>query len=1146
MPNAQCLMPKVILTIMMIWGAITSYGQRTYAQQSVLATGSWGKIGIIKEGIFKVDVTMLNNLGLSTGSISSNSIRLYGNGGGMLPENNAKSRIDDLDENSIEMFDGGDGIFNGTDYFIFYAAGPHQWIYDSTNQSFSYQRNLYSDTAFYFITINTNSSGKRILTQPIDTRIPQQQIISYTDRYAYESDLYNLLNSGKEWVGESFSTNFGGTTTRNFPLNWNGLITSEPLTISTSVTGRSVGNSAQFSVALNNRNIQTVNIPAVSGDLLGAFARNVKTTGNYLSTQSNLTLSISYQSTAAGAEGWLNQFTITGKRSLSFTDNNYLAFRDTRTPQLNTAGQFNISNSPTATSVWNITNPIQPTKISINQNGTNINFVTDISQLKEYIAFTNSQLSTPISLGKIVNQNLHNTNTVKGIIITHSSLLPEAQRLATFHLHQYGYTDAVITIDKIYNEFSSGSPDPTAIRDYIKLLWDMASSVSTKPEYVLLFGAGSFDPKNRIPTNINLVPVYESSNSLDPLITFTSDDFFGLIENADDINNNNSASPLSIAVGRLPVNNFAEATIMVNKIINYHSAKSLGEWRKEMIFLADDQDNNLHLNDAESIVAAAFQTNPIFHPQKLYLDAFPLVSGAGGARYPAVNEAIVNGIFNGALIFNYSGHGNFQRLTEEAVFSSAEVNRFNNPNKLPLFITASCDFAPHDDPSKQSLGEKLLHGNANGGIALLTTTRLVFASSNRIMNSNYIQASFARKTDGSYLSLGEAVRVAKNNTTQNNGDVLNSRKFSLLGDPAMQLAFPKGLMRITEINNSPFTNNDSLQSLGKYTIKGEVLTSSGSVNNSFTGTAYVIIYDKAQTIKTLGNTAGSPVTNFSQQKNILFSGKATVTNGIFNCTFVLPKDINFQLGNGSISLYSENGTTDAASNIPIKISGGNALVSTDKTGPAIQLFLNDSLFKSGGLTHENPILIAKLFDSSGINATGNSIGHDITLVIDGDERNQIVLNDYYSNSIDSYQSGELRFQLPLITSGIHTLKVKAWDVLNNSNEARLEFTVAKKEKLQISAVRNFPNPFTASTQFAFEHNQPNTNLLVDIQIFASAGQKVRSIQRLLNTEGTRNVQINWKGDSDSGQKLARGIYFYRIIVVAEAQQIQSAGQLLLY
>ena len=1089
---------------------------------------------------------MLNNLGISNGTISSASIRLYGNGGGMLSENNAAARIDDLAENAIEVFDGGDGIFNGNDYFIFYAAGSNKWLYDSTNQRFSFQKNLYSDTAFYFITINNSTPSKRIINAQPEARNPQLTISSYTDRYAYESDLFNLLNSGKEWVGENFSTNFGGTTSRNFTLNWNGLITAEPLTISTSLTGRSVGNNAQFNVALNNRNIQTASIPAVSGDLLGAYAKNVKTTGNYLSTQTNLTLTISYQSTAAGAEGWLNQLIIIGKRSLSFTDNNLLTFRNEQFTQSNTVAQFNISNAPTAASVWNISNPLQPTKIPINQNGSTINFVNDISQLNEYIAFNSSQFSLPISLGKIVNQNLHNTNAVKGIIITHSSLLPEAQRLAAFHLQQYGYTDAVISVDKIYNEFSSGSPDPTAMRDYIKLLWDKASSSSNKPSYLLLFGAGSFDPKNRIPNNINLVPVYESSNSLEPLITFTSDDFFGLIDNADDINNNNSASPLSIAVGRLPVNNLLEATTMVNKIINYHSAKSLGEWRKEMIFLADDQDNNLHLNDAESIVAAAFQTNPIFHPQKLYLDAFPLVSGAGGARYPAVNEAIVNGIFNGALIFNYSGHGNFQRLAEEAVFSNTEVNRFNNPNKLPLFITASCDFAPHDDPTKQSLGEKLLHGNANGGIALLTTTRLVFASSNRIMNNNYIQASLAQNADGSYLSLGESVRVAKNNTTQNNGDVLNSRKFSLLGDPAMQLAFPKGLMQITQINNKPFTNNDSLQSLGKYTIKGVVLTPSGNINNSFIGTAYIVIYDKAQSIKTLGNTSGSPITNFSQQKNILFSGKVTVTNGIFYSSFVLPKDINFQLGNGSISLYAENGTTDAASNIPIKISGGNALVNADKTGPAIQLFLNDYLFKWGGLTHENPILIAKLFDTSGINATGNSIGHDITLVIDGDDRNQIVLNDYYSNSIDSYQSGELRFQLPIIAPGVHTLKVKAWDVLNNSNEASLEFTVARKEKLQISAVRNFPNPFTVSTQFAFEHNQPNTNLLVNIQIFTSAGQKVRSIQRLLNTEGTRNVQISWKGDSDSGQKLAHGIYFYRIIVEADAQQTQGAGQILLY
>ncbi|MEI6266046.1 MAG: type IX secretion system sortase PorU [Sphingobacteriia bacterium] len=1125
-------------------------GQASFTSNSVLSVGNWGKIGVTKEGIYKVDLAMLGQMGLPNGTINSNSIRLYGNGGSMLAENTAQSRIDDLAENAIEIVDEGDGVFNGNDYLLFYAAGPHQWTYDSSKGNFNYTKHLYSDTAYYFITINTSASGKRIIVQAPDPANPSVQINQYTDRYGFETDLYNLLNSGKEWVGENFSTSFGGTLSRTFPVNFSGLILNEPLQLTTHFTGRSVGTNAQFNVSLNGINAQTINIPTVSGDLLGAYAKAVKTTTNLLSNQATLSLTMQFQSAAAGAEGWLNSFSITGRRALAFTENTVLRFRDTRSVQniggqINSVGQFNISNAPVQTMAWDISNPFEPIKLSVTQNGSILSFKNSIQTLKEYIAFTSSQFSTPIIVGKINNQNLHNTPIANGIIITHPTLLTAANRLAAFHLQQYGFKDAVITIDQIYNEFSSGTPDVTAIRDYIKFMRDKASSASTRPSYVVLLGAGSFDPKNRINNNINLVPVFESANSLEPLLTYTSDDFFGLIGAADDINTN-SATPISISVGRLPVNNLAEAQIMVDKIIGYHSAKSLGDWRKEMILLADDQDNNLHLNDAESIASSAVQANPLFHTEKIYLDAYPLVSGAGGARYPAVNEAIVNSVFKGGLIFNYSGHGNYLRLTEEAVFSSTEVNRFNNPNKLPLFITASCDFAPHDDPTKQSLGEKLLFGNYNGGIALLTTTRLVFASSNRIMNENYIQTAFTRNANGAYLSLGEAVQIAKNKTMQNNGDVFNARKFSLLGDPAMQLAFPKGNIKINSINNKPITPTDSLQSLGKYTIQGEIQTASGTINSNFNGTVYPIIYDKNQTIKTLGNTPGSPVTNVGIQKSILFSGKATVVNGIFNFSFVLPKDIQFQPGNGIISLYAENGITDAAGSTSIKISGSNSIGTSDSKGPEIQLFINDTLFKNGGLSNERPILVARLSDSSGINSTGNSIGHDIIAVIDGDERNSLVLNDYFSYNTNSYQSGQLSFQLPTLKPGKHSIRLKAWDVLNNSNEQSIELTIAQQEKLIIGELRNFPNPFSTSTQFAFEHNQPNTNLLVDLYIYNNAGQRVKSIKRLVNTEGTRNVQISWAGDSDSGQKLVKGIYFYRIIVVAGAQQTQSAGQLLLY
>lgn len=1112
---------------------------------------------MIREGIYKIDATLLGYLGFPA-SVPSASIRLFGNGGAMVPENNALPRISDLAENAIEMIDGGDGVFSGSDYLLFYAAGPHQWIADSADLSFSFRKNLYSDTAFYFITAGPaaggTASGKRIATADALSG-PTVFINSFQDRHASENDLRNLLGSGKEWVGEAFNNRFGGTASRSFSLNWPGLIGSDPVRVFTHTTSRSITATAQFLISLNGTSLQSNLFSPVSGDLLDAYARDIRKTSSASVSGGSLSLQFSYLSADPGADGWLNSFSIMARRSLAFNGSGsepgafgFLRFRDWASVQSNNpaaVGEFSIGNAPAGMVVWDVSDPLNPVNMPGSLNGASARFYGRVDRLREYLAFSTAHAAAPIALGSVPNQNLHNLPPVHGLIITHPSLLAQAQRLANFHLQQYGLSDTVLLLGQIFNEFSSGSPDPAAIRDFIKWMVNKSANAAIKPAYVLLFGAGSFDPKNRISNNVNLVPVYESANSLDPLLSFTSDDFFGLIGDSDNINDLSSLTPLAIAVGRIPVASAAEAAVMVDKIIRYHSASGLGEWRKEMIFLADDQDNNLHLSDAESIVAGAQNVNPVLHPNKIYLDAFPLVSGAGGARYPAVSEAIVNTVFNGALLFNYSGHGNDQRLTEEAVFSSAEVNRFNNPDKLPLFITASCDFAPHDDPAKQSLGEHLLHGNANGGIALLTTTRLVFAYSNRIMNEQFIKTALQRSANGQYLSLGESVRLAKNSTSLSSGDVLNSRKFALLGDPALQLALPKGLMRINTINGIPLNPADSLLALGKYTLGGAVLTPSGEVDAAFNGTASVIIYDKPQTVKTLGNTSASPVTAFSEQRSVLFNGKASVTNGLFNLRFVLPKDIHFEPGNGIISLYASNGVTDAAGSNAIRISGFAAAVPADTKGPEIRLFLNDTLFMNGGLSNEKPVLIAQLFDTSGINATGNSIGHDITVVVDGNESNKMVLNNYFSNHINNYQAGQLRFQLPVLTPGNHWLKVKAWDVLNNSNEASLQFTVAAQEKLVISAVRNFPNPFAGSTLFSFEHNQPNTNLLVEIIISNSDGRLVKKITERVNSSGSRNVQLRWNGDTGFGRKLGRGTYFYRIIVSTTTQQTQGAGQLLL-
>ncbi|MES2330060.1 MAG: type IX secretion system sortase PorU [Bacteroidota bacterium] len=1125
--------------------SIQAVAQRNYAPSSVLSSGNWYKIGIKQEGIYKVDLAMLTALGITTTNLSSSSLRLYGNGGGMLDENNASARPDDLFENPIEINDGGDGIFNGADYFLFYAPGPNKWLKDSLNQAFRHQKNLYSDTCFYYITVG--GTGKRIPLQspagPATTNVN-----SYNDHYFYENDLVNLLNSGKEWYGEEFNMNLGGNSTRSFTVDWPGLITGQSITLVSSFASRAVGGTSSFSARINGQLVQTVNLPGVSGSFLDAFATGVAQRNTASVSQSSLGVAFTYAPSASGAQGWLNWFELHGRRSLSTTANTSLFFRDWQSVAQNATANYAIANNGSSLTVWEITDPLQPVKMNAITNASQTNFSNNASRLREYAAFTSASALVPFSLGKISNQNLHNSTTADLIVVTSASLLPEAQRLAQFHLQHDRYRTVVVTAGEVYQEFSGGSPDPSALRDMVKMYFDKAGSdLSKRPKYLLLFGSASYDYRNRITGNANLVPGYESTNSLDPLLSYTSDDFFGLLDDADDINQNNPNSNIDIGIGRIPARNIAEAKTMVDKIIRYHDKASLGAWRNQSVYVADDQDQNLHLNDAETVSADANVSNPLLNQYKIYLDAYPIVSSSGGARYPAVNDAIVNQVFNGSLIFNYSGHGSYQRLAEETVLAQEELNRFNNPNKLPLFITASCDFAPHDDPAKNSLGAGILTGNSNGAIALLTTTRLVFAFSNRVINDNYLQIALKPLSNGQYLTLGESVRQAKNFTSLNSGDILNNRKFTLLGDPAMRLAFPELRMQLTGINGGPITGSDTLRALQKYTFNGIVTDGSGNPVTNFNGTVHPTVYDKSQVVKTLGNDPASIVTGFNQQSSVLYKGNATVADGKFSFTFIVPKDINYQSGRGRISLYADNGVTDANGvNTSFYVGGTGNGIFADNTGPTIKPYLNDDKFMNGGLTNENPVLLVKLYDSSGISTSGNGIGHDITAVIDGVERNILVLNDFYTAYQDSYQQGEVLFQLPTLAEGKHTIRIKAWDVANNSSVVTLEFVVVKQVRIEIANVRNFPNPFSVSTTFAFEHNQPNTDLDVNINIYNEAGALVKQIRKLLNTGGTRNCQVIWKGDDQSGAKLAKGIYIYKIIVVAGGNRTEKTQQLILF
>lgn len=1108
---------------------------RIYASSSVLSTGNWYSISTSEPGFYRVDGAQLARLGITL-PVASTQLRLYGNGGKMLPELNALSRQDDLVENAIHVEDGGDGSFQIQDYFIFYAPGPHQWSYDRQNGRYRFQRNIYSDSAWYFLTIG--GQGKRIALAPT---ITAAQTSSEADAYfVHEKDETNFLQSGKEWYGEEFSTALGRTLTRDIDIPITNLVANAPMSIYTDVIGRSIGASSRFEVRLNSNLIYSLVVPALTGAAFEPVGSPISQTGIVNTASNSLKVNLNFIPGNANAQGWLNKLEWNGRIKLDMSGAKQLLFRDARSLN-NTATKFNIDNAPANTRIFDVSDFTHPIEQTSSRSGSVLSFQTNTQSLKEFVALSPDRLLSPVFGSRLLNQNLHAADIPQMIIVSPAAFINQARRIGQFHLQKQGIRFLVADIQQVYNEFSSGSPDPTAIRDFVKMFYDRAGTDSSKrPKYLLLFGDASYDYKNRITGNTNIIPSYQSASSLDILTSYTSDDYFGFLDDHEDINQSIAINLLDIGIGRIPVSTLAEANAVADKIERYNN--SFGPWRTQFTLVADDEDLNLHLNDAEQMSATIEASNNVFHQQKIYLDAYKQESGAGGGLYPLVNKEIDRYMFNGNLIWNYSGHGGYKRLAEESILDENMIAKWQNENKLPLFITATCDFAPYDNPQIKSLGEQLLLQQKTGAIALMTTTRAVFAFANRIINMNYLATALSKQADGRYLTLGDAVMRCKNLTYQTVSDALNNRKFTLLGDPALVLNYPKHQVVTTAINNIDVNRfSDTIKALNRYTLSGEVRTQSGMLMNDFNGTVYINFYDKPQQRKTLANDAGSLVTDFELQQNVLYKGTADVKNGKFSCSFVVPKDIDLRAGKGRLSYYAENGVEDAAgTDLRWTVGGLGNQVADDKTGPVIKAYLNDEQFLNGGIVNEKSTLIVTISDTSGLNLTGLGIGHDMIAILDDDPNRIFVLNDFFQADKGGSLQGTIRYPLPLLKEGQHQLKIRAWDVFNNPTEILLSFSVVKQENLFIKNIKAYPNPFRNTTRFSIEHNRNGDQLAISLAIYTQDGKWIKTFDRNEIIIGNR-IEIEWNGANAAGVPVQPGMYIYRFIVKSSDGRLEQAS-----
>jgi hypothetical protein len=1099
---------------------------KQFASSSVLgdASSSWYKIKISNDGFYKIDRAFLQSIGINVSSLNPKHINIYGNGSGRLSENNSDPKVDDLAKNSILVVGEEDNSFDENDYIIFYAWGPHKW--NQVGINFRRDLNIYSDFSYYYIRISSQETPLRIATAPTPLPNPTEIINSYDYHDIHERELVSIVNSGQRWYGELFDNDLS----QNFSFIIPNLILSNPLRFHVSMAnnGRNGNNTAIFSV--NSSTVFTGNLSTVPIDY---FRNEFEFT--HLPSSTNIPLTITINRSNPSIMTYLDKIEINARRNLTPLGSQF-RFRDLNSVGVGNIGEFSISNFGSNAFVWDLSHRNEPKRINGNLFEGSFTFKTETNTLKEFAYSNGVDFFVPEFVEIVKPQNLHALPQADYLIVTHSLFLSEAEKLANIH-RNLGLKVHVVTTGEVYNEFSSGSPDPTAIKWFAKMFYDRAEGIeSLMPKYLLLFGNGTYDPKNRISNNTYFVPTYQVLNSENHIASIVTDDYFGLLDD------NESISPsdlLDISVGRLIVSNLQQASDQIRKIERYLNVNlslgpttnegSFGDWRLLYTQIADDEDNGHFVEkDAEPQSQHVSENHPEMNVEKIYLDAFVQISTAGGQRYPEVNEAINNRIQRGTLVMNYTGHGGESGAAEERVITIPQINSWNNTDKLTLFVSATCEFTKFDDPSRISAGEWVLLNPNGASIAMMTTTRPIYISVNTELGRRLYENIFLR--DGTFkpLSFGEIMTKTKNQSTSST----NKRCFMLIGDPALNLAMPMYRIVTDSINHfSPNDYIDTIQALSKVNIKGHLEDFSGNVLSNFNGILSPTILDKPKKARTLGQDPKSPIIEFETQKNAVFKGKASIKNGYFDFSFIVPKDIDYAYGNGKISYYGHNFKTDAGGYDKRFIIGGlNPNGLNDLVGPEIELFLNDENFVSGGMTDESPKLIAHVFDESGINTVGNGIGHDITVILNQNTANPIVLNDYYISDLDSYQSGKIEYDFKDLEEGKHTLTFKVWDVNNNSSEQSLDFVVVKKQDVTIDKVLNYPNPFTTRTEFFFEHNQVYESLETQIQIFTVTGRLVKTINTLVKTRGFRSEGIEWNGLDDFGDNLGKGVYIYRITI----------------
>ncbi len=1088
---------------------------------SKLSNGNWYRIKITDEGIYKLDFNFLKSKGIDLSNVDPRTIQIFGNGGRTLSEKPEDLQESDLIENAILVVGEEDGKFDQSDYIIFYAPSVKGWGYNNSTKRIEHYYHYYSDVNYVWLTFG-HTIGKRMsLINSVNSN-PDSVITTTTGYVLYREFKKNLAGTGRRWFGDEFNDR---TKTRIYNNKLPGLLPDRQIVYRISVVARS-DKTTTFLVDETNNRIGSISMNSVTlSDGIGWYASSnygVFTHSSNLSDQRSL-LKITYNVNDAISSGYLDYFEILYPRILQPENDRIWFF----SPLKNGVFEYLIRNfSNSDIRVFNVTN-FSDVKIigGANVSGMQVSFRANetAETPSKYFAVGANGYLIPSEIIKVANQNLHgNISGGELLIISPKEFLNEANRLKA-HKESREFkpiSSVVVNVDEIYNEFSGGLLDVSAIRNFIKYAF---TYWNIKPKYVLLFGDGNYDYRNIEGYGKNFIPPYETEESLFLIYSYPTDDFYGRIVGNDNF--------VDIAVGRLNIQSIEEAKAVVDKIIRYEKNKDFSLWRNLITFVADDgkttrgDDGPIHTQQSETLARNTIPGS--FDTKKIYLIQYPTMETAGGRRKPDVNKEIINTFNNGTLIMNFIGHGNPEVWTHEYVFEkTVTIPQLKNANRLCFLSAATCDFGDYDKPANQSSMELLVSKPDGGVIAGFTASRAVWSDQNFAINYKLFESLFSyRKNNLEQPSLGEAYFETKKFRSSE-----NDQKYHLFGDPSIYLLMPRELGNVDSINSFPATNVIEIKALGKTSIVGSIRDNSGNLKTNYSGEAVITVYDskRYQEVSEWYGWTG-PGKGIELSGGIIYRGRASIKNGIFKTEFIVPKDVSYESNNGKISVYFFDGITDGSSYTEnLRIISSDSVSLSDNKGPDIKIYFDNDFSSGARLVSVSPLLIVKLEDESGINTTGLGLGHNIEAILNNEIAKSIKLNEYFQGELDQgNKKGEIKYRLSDLPLGKNKIKVIAWDVFNNKNEAEMEFEVVGSNQLVIKDVYNFPNPANGETYFTFQHSYDQP-INVTIKIYTVAGRLVHKIEKQNVVE--KFVKIYWDGRDHEGDYLGNGVYLYKIIV----------------